>query len=69
MKKLVALRTKEKGKMAMNKWENGDSEDFQALYSIFEKLGQYFFHIYSLTCLNKDISFVKCYKYLNKFIS
>ena len=59
MKKLVALRTKEKGKMAMNKWENDDSEDFQALYSIFEKLGQYFFHIYSLTCLNKDISFVK----------
>ena len=40
--------------MAMNEWENDDSEKLQALYSGFKKLGQLFFHTYLLTYLNKD---------------
>ena len=34
MKKFVALLTKEKGKTAMNEWENDDSDILQALYSV-----------------------------------
>ena len=54
MKKFVALVTKEKGKVAMNEWENDCSGMLQALYCEYKKLGQFFFHTYSLTCLNKD---------------
>ena len=32
------------GKMARNEWENDDSDFFQALYSVYKKLGQFFFH-------------------------
>ena len=37
MKKFVALPTKEKGRTAMNNWENNDSEILWALYSIYIK--------------------------------
>ena len=37
MKKVVALLTKEKEKMAMNEWKNGDSDIFRALYSLYKK--------------------------------
>ena len=33
MKKVVALPTKEKGKTAMNEWENDDSDKLWVLYS------------------------------------
>ena len=56
MKKFVALLTKEKGKTAKNEWENDDSDILRALCSAYKKTGQFFFHIYSLTCLNKDAS-------------
>ena len=32
-----------KGKMAKNEWENG-SDVFPALYIVYKKLGQFFFH-------------------------
>ena len=48
MKKFVALVTKEKGKTAINEWENNDSDKLRALYSIF-------FQNYLLTCLKQDI--------------
>ena len=48
MKKFVALVTKEKGKTAINEWENNDSNKLRALYSIF-------FQNYLLTCLKQDI--------------
>ena len=54
MEKLVALLTKEKGKMVMNEWENDEPDILQALYSVYKILGQFFFHTYLLTCLNKD---------------
>ena len=42
MKKFVAKLTKEKGKMAISEWENDDSDIFQALYSVYKNLGQFF---------------------------
>ena len=33
-----------KGKMAENEWENVDSDFLQALYSLYKKSGQFFFH-------------------------
>ena len=56
MKKFVALLTKEKGKTAMSEYENDDCDIFRALYGAYKKLGQFCFHTYSLTCLNKDTS-------------
>ena len=38
MKKFVALLTKEKGKTALNEWENDDSDILQALYSGYKKI-------------------------------
>ena len=38
-----------KGKAAKNEWENNDSDFFRALCSVYKKLGQLLFHIYSLT--------------------
>ena len=52
MKKFIALLTKEKGKTAMNDWEHDDSDIFQALYNVYKKLQQFFYHTYLLTCLN-----------------
>ena len=62
------MTNKGKRKNVINEWENNDSGILRAC-SIYKKLGPLFFHIYSLTCLNKDTSPVKSYKYLNKFIS
>ena len=33
-----------KGKTAKNEWENHDSAFLQTLYSIYKKLGQFFFY-------------------------
>ena len=38
MKKFAALLTKEKGKTAMNEWENDDSGVNQALHSGYKKI-------------------------------
>ena len=43
------------GETAENEREN-DSDFLPALYIVYKKLGQFFFILYSLTCLNKDIS-------------
>ena len=44
-----------KGKVDKNEWEM--TLTFFELYTVYmKKLGQCFFHTYSLTCLNKDIS-------------
>ena len=37
------------GKMAKNELENYDSDFVQALCSVYKKLGQFFFHTFSLT--------------------
>ena len=37
-----------KGKMAGNEWENDDLKFLWALYSVYEKLGQFFSILYSL---------------------
>ena len=42
--------------MAKNEWENDHSEIPWALHSAYEKIGQFFFHIYLLTCLKEDKS-------------
>ena len=44
-----------KEKTSKNEYENDDSDFLQALYSVYKKLGQFFFHIFSLI-LNKDAS-------------
>ena len=54
MNKFIALLTKEKGKTAMNKWKK--DAIVRALYYVHKKLGQFVFHAYSLTSLNKDLS-------------
>ena len=48
----IALLTKEKSKTTTNKWGNADI--LRAWYSVYKNLGQFFFHTYSLTCLNKN---------------
>ena len=53
MKKFVALLTKEKGKTAINEWENNDSDIIRVLYSGYKKIGQFFFHTYLLSYLDK----------------
>ena len=52
MKKFTAFLTKEK--KAKNEWKNSDL--LRALHSIYKRLRQLFFHMYSLTCLKKDTS-------------
>ena len=44
MKKFVTIPKKKKGKTAINKWESDDSDVLLALYSVYKKLGQFFFH-------------------------
>ena len=39
-----------------NEWENDDSDFLRALYSPYEKLGQFFYNTYMSTCLKKDTS-------------
>ena len=59
IKKFIGLLRK---KNAWNEWmneyerENDDSDVLGALYSTYQKLGQFFFHTYSLTCVKKDSS-------------
>ena len=38
----------------MNEWGNDDSDILRVLYSVYKKLGPFFFQNYSLTCLNND---------------
>ena len=47
------MTNKGKRKNVINEWENNDSGILRAC-SIYKKLGPLFFHIYSLTCLDKD---------------
>ena len=44
-----------KGKTVKTEWENV-TDFLRALYSLYKKLGQFFFHTYSLTSSNKDTS-------------
>ena len=44
-----------KGKTVKTEWENVTGF-LRALYSLYKKLGQFFFHTYSLTSSNKDTS-------------
>ena len=50
-----------------NEWESDYSDFLGALYSIYKKLGHFFFHTYSLTCLKKDSSVLL--KVINIWIS
>ena len=43
-------RITNKVKTAKNKWKNDDSDFLPALYSVYNKLGQFFFYTYSWTC-------------------
>ena len=62
--------TTNEGKTTKNEWENNESDFLWALYSVYEKLKQFFFHTYALTCLKKYTSeLLKTYKYLIKLIS
>ena len=54
MKKFGELLTKEKA--AKDVRENNNSDCRRALCRVYGKLGQSFFHNYSLTCLKKDTS-------------
>ena len=51
-------------KMAKNEWENDDSDFLPALYILYKKSGQIFFH----TC-SRCICCVTSYKHLNKLIN
>ena len=44
MRKLAALLTKKKGKVALNEWENDGSDIFRALYDVYEKIKTIFLH-------------------------
>ena len=58
------------GKTTKNGWENDDSDFIQPSYIVYIKNHDNSFSILcSLTCLNKDTSFVARYKYFNKLIS
>ena len=53
MNKEICCITNE-GKTTKNKWEHDDSNLLWALYSVYKKLGQFFFHTYWLTCLKNN---------------
>ena len=74
-KKKTCLKNEEiccitnRGKMAKNEWES-DSDFFPALYIVYKKLGQFFFHTWIANLFKQRyISAVTNYKYLNKLIS
>ena len=51
------------GKTPKNEWEN-DSEFLPALYTVYKKLGQFFFQFfYSLTCVYAHNPFYKVIKF------
>lgn len=45
-----------KGKTAKVEWKNNESDFLWALCGVYEKLGQFSFQTYLLTCLKKDTS-------------
>ena len=58
------------GKTAKNEWENDDSDFLPALYNLYKKLGQFFFHtLFANLLKQRYISCVTSYKYLGKLIS
>ena len=57
-------------KTAKNKWENDDSDFLVALYSVYKKLRQFFFHTLLLNLFKQRyIRSVKSYEHLNKLIN
>ena len=69
MKELVALLPKEKGKMAMNEWKNGESDIIWALYSVYIKVRAILFPYFLVNLFKlRYINSRKSYKYLDKFI-
>ena len=64
MKKFVALLTKEKGKTAMNEWENDEFDILWSSYIVYKKIKTILF-LYLLVNLFKQrcISSIKSYKY------
>ena len=64
MKKFVALLTKEKGKTAMNEWENDESDILWSSCIVYKKIKTILF-LYLLVNLFKQrcISSIKSYKY------
>ena len=67
MKKFIAILTKKNEWNPKIEWEIDDPDFLGALYSIYKKLGHFFFHTYSLTCLKKDSSVLL--KVINIWIS
>ena len=58
------------GKTAKNEWENDDSDFLPAVYIVYKKLGQFFFHTLLANLFKQRcISCVTGYKYLNKLIT
>ena len=57
-------------RMAKNEQEKDDSDFLLALYSVYKKLGQFFFHAFLTNSFKQGyISSITSYKYLNKLIS
>ena len=57
-------------KTAKSKWENDDSDFLVALYSVYKKLRQFFFHTLLINLFKQRyISSAKSYKHLNKLIN
>ena len=68
MNKEICCITNE-GKTTKNEWENDDSDFLQALYIVYKKIGQVFFHTLLVNFLKQRyISCATSYKYLNKLI-
>ena len=57
-----------KREAAKNEWENDDSDFLRALFSVYKKLGQFFFILVNFS-KQRYISSVKSYKYSRKLIS
>ena len=56
--------------MVKNDWANDDSDFLLALYTVYKKLRQFFFHILLANLFKQNyISCVTSHKYLNKLIS
>ena len=54
--KISCITKKEKRKNSFDKLEMMTLDILPALYNVYKKIGQLFFHTYLITCLNKDIS-------------
>ena len=54
-----------KGKMAKYEWENDDSNFLVALYSVYKRLGQFFFHTLLANLFKQRyVSSVTSYRYV-----